>query len=365
MYTVQSVEPSMTHVGKSGSIPCFSSPLVIPVFIPHEGCPHSCVFCNQHQISGVQGEPVTAGEVAGIIQSWLQRGGKKQTSQVQAAFYGGSFTGLSLARQQELLGAVVPFIRAGKVHSIRLSTRPDYIDPDIVDFLCNQHVATVELGVQSLDDQVLGRSLRGHRGQDVFIASSLLQSAGMELGIQLMVGLPGQHFTSLRKTVDQVISIAPSFVRIYPVLVVTGSGLEQQYRKGRYQPLSLEKAVVLTAWMKKKLDDAGIRVVRMGLQPGSELEQSLVAGPYHPAFGEMVHSRIMFNKAKKLLSRVQTGQRVVLRISHRDQSVFRGIRSANIHRLTSLGLSDRFTLQTDTKQSRGTLRVHSEITSEN
>lgn len=313
------------------------------------------MFCNQHQISGVQGEPVNAADVADIIQTWLKRGRKKQASQVQVAFYGGSFTGLPFARQEELLGAVTPFVRCGRVQTIRLSTRPDYINADIVDFLLRHHVSIVELGVQSLDDRVLQWSLRGHRAKDVFRASQILQAAGIELGIQLMVGLPGQTFTSLRKTLSQVMEIAPDFVRIYPVLVVTGSGLEQQYRKGEYQPLSLAKAVAWAAWMKKKLGAAEIRVVRMGLQPGPELEQSLVAGPYHPAFGELVNSRIMLQQTRRLLSRLQPDQQVIISISDKDQSVFRGIRSANIHRLTSLGLSDRFILQTDPKQPRGTL----------
>jgi histone acetyltransferase (RNA polymerase elongator complex component) len=330
--------------------------LVIPVFIPHEGCPHNCVFCNQHQISGVQGEPADAAEVAKIIQTWLQRG-RKKTDQVQVAFYGGSFTGLSSARQEELLSAVVPFIRRGQVDVIRLSTRPDYIDTDTVSFLLRHHVSIVELGVQSLDDRVLQQSLRGHRAKDVFLASRILRAAGMELGVQLMVGLPGQTFTSLRQTLRQVLELEPEFVRIYPVLVVTGSGLEQQYRKGNYQPLSSGKAIVQTAWMKKKLGFAGIRVVRMGLQPGPELEKSVLAGPYHPAFGELVNARIMLQQTRKLLADIPPGQQVILTISDKDQSVFRGIRSANIHRLTSLGLSDRFSLQTDRKQTRGTIVV--------
>ena len=329
--------------------------LVIPVFIPHEGCPHSCVFCNQHRISGVQGK-VTGSEVAEIIRTWLRRGRKKSSPQVQVAFYGGSFTGLSMARQQELLSSVKPFIERGEVQTIRLSTRPDYIDSARVAFLQQHRVATVELGVQSLDDSVLKRSLRGHLSEDVIYASGLLKAAGMELGIQLMVGLPGQTFTSLRKTVARVITLAPPFIRIYPVLVVAGSGLEPQYGRGEYQPLSLSLAVLQAAWMKKKMTAHGIRVVRMGLQPGPELEHSLVAGPYHPAFGELVNARLMLQQTRKVLSRVPSGQKVRLQISDRDQSVFRGIRSANIHRLTSLGLSDRFTLHTDPDQPRGTVQ---------
>ena len=332
-------------------------PLVIPVFIPHEGCPHSCVFCNQHSISGVEGKPVTGSEVVEIVRTWLQRDRRRNPSRVQVAFYGGSFTGLPMARQQELLSSVQSFIQSGAVQTIRLSTRPDYINSEIVAFLQAHQVATVELGVQSLDDAVLKRSLRGHRAKDTIRASALLKDAGMELGIQLMVGLPGQRFTSLRKTVARVIALAPAFIRIYPVLVVAGSVLEREYGRGRYRPLSLSRAVLQAAWMKKKMTAHGIRVVRMGLQPGPELERSLVAGPYHPAFGELVNARIMLGQTSKLLSRVPPGQPVRLQISDRDQSVFRGIYSANIHRLTSLGLSDRFTLHTDPDQARGTVQL--------
>ena len=268
------------------------------------------LFCNQHRISGVEGKPVTAEDVARIIRLWLARGRGKSLRQVQVAFYGGSFTGLSVGRQEELLTAVAPFIQRGEVQAVRLSTRPDYIDSDTVGFLRGYHVATVELGVQSLDDRVLKLSLRGHRAEDAVRASSRLRSAGMELGIQLMIGLPGQNFTSLRKTTSPVMTLAPDFVRIYPVLVVEGSGLEQLFRQGAYRPLSLSCAVLQTAWMKKKFTAAGIRVVRMGLQPGPELERSLVAGPYHPAFGELVNGRLMLQQTRRLLCRIRPGQRV-------------------------------------------------------
>ncbi len=338
-------------------------PLVIPVFIPHEGCPHSCLFCNQRQISGVTTPPVTSSDVAEIIRTWIRRPGKRRRSRVQVAFYGGSFTCLERERQQELLGAVAPFIDDGDVHVIRLSTRPDYITGKGVAFLHRRHVRIVELGVQSLDDRVLGKNLRGHNAQDAVNASMLVKNGGMTLGVQLMAGLPGQSFTSLRRTVEQVIRLCPDFVRIYPVLVVTGSGLARLYRRGEYSPLSLSRAVVQVAWMKKKFNGAGIRVVRMGLQPGPDLERSLLAGPYHPAFGELVNSRLMLQQVRQLLAGLGPGTRAVLSIAERDLSVFKGIRQVNIERLTSLGLSDRFILRTDPGQCRGTVKLM-EITKE-
>lgn len=302
-------------------------------------------------------EPVTAADVGRIIRTWLERGRKKGATRVQVAFYGGSFTGLSESRQHELLAAVAPFCRRGEVKAIRLSTRPDYIDIERIRILRQHGVSIVELGVQSMDDTVLQMSLRGHRAEDVARASSLLRSAEIELGVQLMLGLPGQNFASLRKTIGPVLALAPKFVRIYPVLVVSGSGLERRYLEGEYRPLSLAKAVLQTAWMKKKLTAAGIKVVRMGLQPGPELECSLIAGPYHPAFGELVNSRLMLRQTRKLLSQTSPGQRVKISISDRDQSVFRGMHSANIDRLTSLGLSDRFDVVTRATQSRNTVTL--------
>ncbi len=332
-------------------------PLVIPIFIPHEGCPHSCLFCNQQRISGVTAPPVTTSDVTEIISTWIRRPGKRHRSCVQVAFYGGSFTCLEHRRQQELLAGVVPFIERGDVQEIRLSTRPDYITGKGVAFLRRHHVRIVELGVQSLDNYVLHKSLRGHSAEDAVNSSILLKNEGIELGIQLMVGLPGQSFTSLRRTIEQVTRLRPDFVRIYPVLVVAGSGLAHWYRRGKYRPLSLSQAIVQVAWIKKKLIVAGIRVVRMGLQPGPELEKSLLAGPYHPAFGELVNSRLMLQQVRQLLAGVDEKSMAVLSVSERDLSVFQGMRRANIERLTSLGLSDRFILQTNPGQCRGTVRL--------
>ncbi len=338
---------------KNKSVPFF---LVIPVFIPHEGCPHCCVFCNQRKISGFTEKAVTAADVRTTVHAWLDRDGPAQR-RVQVAFYGGSFTGLPQVRQQELLGAVAPFLEQGRVQSLRLSTRPDYIDQERVDLLRRYKVSTVELGVQSMDDRVLARAQRGHKAADVAQAVPALRRAGMEIGIQLLLGLSGDTRTTLRQTVEQVIALQPDFVRIYPLLVVRNSELAEQYKRGEYTPLSLDKAVVLAAWMKQHFDQAGIRVVRMGLQAGTELESSLLAGPWHPAFGELVASRLMLRQTRKLLSQAPSEGMVQLRINDRDQSVFRGMKSANIKRLQQLGLWQRVVLGTDSTLPRGTVRV--------
>lgn len=334
-----------------------SSPLfVIPVFIPHEGCPHCCVFCNQRSISGYREKPVTAQTVQKTVETWLARKGPVQRK-VQVAFYGGSFTGLPQERQRELLGILTPFLEQSKVQGLRLSTRPDYIDQERVALLQRYQVSTVELGVQSMNDRVLALAKRGHTAADVVRAISVLRQAEMEIGIQLMLGLPGDTRTTLRQTVEQVITLRPDFVRIYPLLVVQQSELAEQYKRGKYVPLSLDKAVVLAAWMKERFEQAGIRVVRMGLQAGPELEASLLAGPWHPAFGELVASRLMLQQTRRLLAQVPVQESVQLCINERDQSVFRGMKSMNVMRLQQLGMWQRITLSTDSAVSRGTVRM--------
>jgi histone acetyltransferase (RNA polymerase elongator complex component) len=332
-------------------------PLVIPIFIPHEGCPHCCIFCNQHSISGHSTEPVSPMEIDETIRLWLDRCQPKNRGQVQVAFYGGSFSGLPAKRQDELLEAVRPFLEQGRVQEIRLSTRPDYIDNERLALLIRHRVGIIELGAQSCDDQVLQQTGRGHNSSAIAKAARLIKACGIRLGIQLMLGLPGDRFQTLRRTVQEVIRLQPDFVRLYPVLVLKGSGLESLYHQGGYRPLSLGKAVALTAYMKKRFDDQGIQVVRMGLQPTDELEQALVAGPYHPAFGHLVDSRLMLHQVRRALAMTPGTDQVTLVIAERDQSVFRGIRSANIHRLQELGLLDRLSLRIDPGQPRQTVKV--------
>jgi histone acetyltransferase (RNA polymerase elongator complex component) len=331
-------------------------PLVIPIFIPHEGCPHRCIFCNQQQISGAVAPPVGGDEVAATIRTWLARARPERRGRVQVALYGGSFTALPLERQRELLAAVQPFRHQGLVAEIRLSTRPDALDDERLDLLTEYGVSIIELGVQSLDDTVLRRAGRGHGRAEVERAAALIRRRGFRLGMQLMLGLPGERFRSLRQTVAQVVRLRPEFVRIYPVLVLRGSGLETMYHRGGYRPLSLGRAVVLAAFLKKRFDDQGIGVVRMGLQPTPELEQALVAGPYHPAFGELVQARLMLRQTRRLLTGASASAPVTLVIAARDQSIFRGLRSANMERLRQLGLLDRFVLRIDPEQPRQTIR---------
>jgi histone acetyltransferase (RNA polymerase elongator complex component) len=328
--------------------------LVIPIFIPHRGCPHDCLFCNQQKISGYDRDDTGRLAVAETIDTWLGR--KQLHDQVQVAFFGGSFTCLPVGEQVELLSAVQPYIEAKKVDTIRLSTRPDCIDPAVCDLLKEYNVGVVELGVQSFDDQVLQQSLRGHTSEQSRNAFRLLRGSGMQVGLQLMPGLPGETSASFLKGIDEVITLGPDFVRLYPALVVKESGLEKLYQANRYRPLSLNKAIGLTARCYRKLTEAGIRVVRMGLQPSELLEKSIVAGPYHPAFGELVQSRLWLKKIRARLVLLGPQQTLQIHISHRDMSAVVGMKKLNTKRLEKLGFSGRFTILQDKNMARGSIQ---------
>ena len=327
--------------------------LVIPIFIPHRGCPHQCLFCNQEKIAGAAGGgPWPA--VAEIIDEWLGRSPGHR--QVQVAFYGGSFTCLPLDDQLALLAAVQAHIADGRVGCIRLSTRPDCVDKEICALLREFRVGVVELGVQSLDDRVLAASRRGHDSGRVAGAVALLRDAGLSVGLQLMVGLPGETRRSFLIGIDRVIALRPDFVRLYPVLVVKESGLERLYRDGGYRPLSVDGAVALCARGYGRLTAAGIRVVRMGLQPSESLAESLVAGPFHPAFGELVQSRLWLKKIRARLALLAPGEHLAIHISHRDRSAVAGNKKYNIDRLGQLGYAGRFTIVPDNGMERGNIK---------
>ena len=329
-------------------------PLVIPVFIPHQGCPQHCLFCNQVSISGKHSQKEDGSVlVHKTITEWL--GFSRKHTGVQVAFYGGSFTCLPLKRQELLLDAVQPFLEKGDVDSIRLSTRPDCIDDEICEFLLRHGVKTVELGVQSLDDRVLAATDRGHSSADSLQAIRILQEKGMQLGVQLMPGLPHESTLSFLATLHRVIECKPDFVRLYPTLVINGSGLAGEYNKGRYQPMSMNRAIALCCLAKERLDQAGIQIIRMGLQASESLEQELLAGPYHPSFGEFVTARHWFKRVRPLLAGCPSDKQLTIQISNRDLSAFVGPKRANMKRLQALGLALRLQLTTDKTLKRGTM----------
>ncbi len=273
-------------------------PFIIPIFIPNSGCPNQCIYCDQNISVGQQSSPAAA-EVANIIDAHLSTAAScsRPHNIVQVAFYGGTFTGLPFSMQENYLKAVQPYLESKKVHSIRLSTRPDYIDQQKIDLLKSYSVKTIELGVQSMDDEVLKQSQRGYLSEKVEESSSLIKKNGLDLGIQLMPGLPGDGEDEIMKTSYRVCRIKPDFLRIYPAIVIKGTSLEKKYLEGGYKPLSLNQAVEICKKMLILFQSVDIPVIRMGLQPTETLMESgtIVAGPFHPAFRQLVLSSISYD----------------------------------------------------------------------
>jgi histone acetyltransferase (RNA polymerase elongator complex component) len=338
------------------------SPLIIPIFVVHHGCPHRCIFCDQRFITGrspADGE-VDGALVAGIIHEWLARP-RRKNGRTEVAFFGGSFTAMAQERQEELLLAVQPFLRDGRVDAIRLSTRPDAVDPARAEMLRRHGVKVVELGVQSMEDTVLAASGRGYGVAQVEPAVRCLRQAGLTVGIQLMVGLPGETTGRLLLSTSRVTALVPDFVRIYPTLVLRDSGLHGLLLQERYRPLSMHQAVARVTRLKRLFDASRIQVVRMGLQPTPTLEANIMAGPYHPAFGELVMSRGMFQETRRQLAcRTSTGP-VTVAIAPRDESIFRGPGNGNLKRLAALGLLHQVTLVRRPEQPRQTVEVEEAV----
>ena len=286
---------------------------IIPIFVPHLGCPNDCIFCNQKSISG-QKENMTKEKAKKIIDNYLETI-KNEEAEVEIAFYGGSFTAIELKLQEELLETAYEYIKDGKVEAIRISTRPDCIDKEVLKRLKKYKVKTIELGVQSANDYILKRTNRGHTFADVKKASRMIRWNGFKLGHQMMVGLPESTRIDEINTAKALIKLKPKMVRIYPVLVVKNTKLEKEYQEGKYEPLPLVQAVEICKELVRMFADKDIEIIRVGLQstdeiaePGSE-KSEVVAGPYHPAFRQLVESAMWYDaivgKIKKLNVKVK------------------------------------------------------------
>lgn len=286
---------------------------IIPIFVPHLGCPNDCIFCNQKSISG-QKKNMTKEEAKKIIDDYLENI-KNEETQVEIAFYGGSFTAIETNLQEELLETAYEYIKKGKVESIRISTRPDCINKETLKRLKKYKVKTIELGVQSSNDYILKRANRGHTFEDVKKASKMIRWYGFKLGHQMMVGLPESTRIDEINTAKALIKLKPKMVRIYPVLVVKNTKLEKEYQEGKYEPLPLVQAVEVCKELVRMFADKKIEIIRVGLQNTDEIadpeskQSEVVAGPYHPAFRQLVESSMWYDaivgKIKKLNVKVK------------------------------------------------------------
>lgn len=311
---------------------------IIPIFVPHLGCPHACIFCNQRKISGEQ-KNVRAEDVRKTIEYYLDNF-KDDNKLVEVAFFGGSFTAIDIELQKELLETANEYIQKGLVNGIRISTRPDAINKNILKMLKKYNVKTIELGVQSANNYILQKAERGHTFEDVKKASKLINKYGFILGHQMMIGLPESTTIDEIDTAKALIKLKPKIVRIYPVLVIKGTKLEEEYNNRNYEPLSVVQAVERSKEVAHLFNKKKIRVIRIGLQntdeicePGNKTSQ-VVAGPYHPAFRQLVEAGMWYDvivsRIKKLGTKVK---QVQIRANPEDVNNIIGHKKENIEKL--------------------------------
>ncbi len=305
---------------------------IVPIFVPDYGCPLRCVFCNQKRITGVSTD-ISSDIVTNTILEYLSY--FKRKDNVEVAFYGGSFTAIDFDIQNELLKAAYNFKEKGLVKSIRLSTRPDCINRKILDNLINFGVDTIELGVQSLDEEVLRLTNRGHNTKCVFDSSNLIKKYGFKLGLQQMVGLPGENFQKSYKTAKTFVELGADCVRIYPTLVIKDTALERSYKRGDYVPLDLEKSVSIVSDLIHLYYVNNIEVIRVGLQPTKNInfDGDVLAGPFHPAYRQLVEANYVFNALSNYLKHNKPTDEVNIFGSGRNISNIAGQRGINKNRL--------------------------------
>lgn len=335
-----------------------ANPVIIPVFVPALGCRERCLFCNQRATTERVPSPsflrnFIEASLAGIPTA-------KKNRKKQVAFYGGSFTAIGEQDQARYLKEVQPFLSSGLIDSIRISTRPDALDEATLSLLKKYGVKTVEVGAQSMSDQVLKLANRGHSARDTADAVYRLKDRDFEVGLQLMIGLPGDTYDRFLQTLDQVVELNPDFVRIHPTLVLKGAPLEMLWRSGGYSPMSLEEAI---QWLKKgilRLENASLSVARIGLQPTGELQRDFLAGPYHPAFRQLVDSAIFFEMSISLLHVSPKNGEALFFCHPKEVSNLRGQKNENILRLKMQFNLDEIFIEGRQELPRGYLGLHTQ-----
>lgn len=302
----------------------------ISIFVPHIGCPNRCSFCNQHSITGSHIAPRPEQIVEAIRKAVKSKNYSPENTEI--AFFGGSFTAINRTYMLSLLKTASSFVENGVVSGIRISTRPNAIDDKILNLLKEYHVTAIELGAQSLDDNVLFMNNRGHTASDVFKSSLLIKEFGFELGLQMMTGLYGDDDEKAIKTAEKIIEIKPDTVRIYPTIILKDTYLEALYLDGKYSPQNLDDAVSLSVKLVKMFDDSGIKVIRLGLH--SIEESSYIAGPWHPAFSELCSSKIFLDMS---LEKIKESGKYNIFVSPSCMSKMIGQKQNNLKILKSKG----------------------------
>ena len=348
-------------VTRAGSVfqQSHSSPLIIPLFIMNSGCPHRCIFCNQKITAGNFPLKITKDYFDAEVDSYLAWN-KDKSRDVEIAFYGGSFTGVDPAYQDELLSWAYSFIQKELVNSIRISTRPDLISEEKLPLLKKYQVNTVEIGAQSFVDDVLQLAQRGHDSTSIVKAMTILKENGFKTGLHLMAGLPKDTKEGFIYSLDETIKLKPDTVRIHPVIVFKDTTLAKEFREGRYNPLELSDAVELCRIAWEKLSIEGIRVIRMGVQSTPEMEKAgaILAGPVHQSFGSLVLSAVFYNHTIKLLKNISRDAKDLhFKLSKRDMPNFRGLNNANIKAIKKLYPRANLIVESISEQPRGMISI--------
>lgn len=306
----------------------------ISIFVPHLGCPQQCSFCNQKTITGKQSQPTTD-DVKNAVETALKRKGYEY----EIAFFGGSFTAIDRDYMISLLSTAHEYIDNKRVKGIRISTRPDFIDEEILDVLKKYGVTSIELGAQSMDDEVLKANLRGHTSKNVENASKLIKEYGFELGLQMMTGLYLDTDEKAIETAKKLIALEPDTIRIYPTVVLKGTYLAELYEKEIYTPQSVDDAANLCTKLVPMFEQKGIRILRLGLHSSQDIKKNMVGGAFHDSFGEIVKSRYMLNK----ILEYPVGSYEIM-VNSKSISKLKGNQKRNIYFLIEKGYNIKITV---------------------
>ncbi|HRS83206.1 MAG TPA: radical SAM protein [Smithellaceae bacterium] len=337
-------------------------PLIIPIFIMNRGCPQRCVFCNEKIAAGNFSPEITRSFFDAEVASYLRRNRDRKRS-VEIAFYGGSFTGLPEEEQTRLLAWGNAYIRQGRVAAMRISARPDQLHEKELVFLHAGGVRTIEIGAQSFNDRVLHQAGRGHDAQAIVRAVRCIHALGLKSGLHLMAGLPGDTKESFLQTLARTVELRPDTARIHPVLVFRDTPLAEEFRAGRYRPLSLEEAIDWCRLAWETLVPAGISIIRFGLQTTPEMlqEGAVTAGPWHPSFGSLVYSAVFYAAMEKLLGHAPRNAKMLrFAVADCDQSHSRGYGGKNIEAIKTLYPDAQIIIDSDPKRDPGHLSLETE-----
>jgi histone acetyltransferase (RNA polymerase elongator complex component) len=333
--------------------------LIIPVFIPYLGCPHKCIYCKQDKITGQSESMVQAEDVDRLITQAQESPKFEAAHYREVAFFGGTFTSLKADHMKELLSAVSGYIKDKSIDSIRISTRPDEIDEPRLTLIKSMGVSTVELGVQSMNNDVLRKSGRGHTAEDTVAAVNLLKKFGFTTGVQLMPGLPGDSEEIFNDTINKITELKPDIARLYPAIVIKDTGLAKLYTAGRYRPLTLDEAVERCSKACISLENNGINVIRIGLMSTPSLlkDGEILAGPWHSAFGFLVRSKIYLKSIMALLPETGTAEEIGIRMPEKEIPLLRGHRNKGIKQLEEITGAGIGYVKPDNSIPSGSIRI--------